>query len=74
MIETALVAISITSFAPITTPPKMPSNSSKRTQRGRATFLPLASLRPSYLNDRTLDVLHDKRSALPMNSSNVREK
>ncbi len=32
----------------------------KRTQRGRATFLPLASLRPSYLSDRTLDVLHDK--------------
>lgn len=31
----------------------------KSTRSGRATFLPLSALRPSYLSDRTLDVLRD---------------
>ncbi len=32
----------------------------KGNRAGRATFLPLGAMRPSYLSDRTLDVLNDK--------------
>ncbi|MBW3635188.1 MAG: chromosome segregation protein SMC [Armatimonadetes bacterium] len=32
----------------------------KGNRAGRATFLPLGAMRPSYLNDRTLDVLNDR--------------
>ncbi|PQV64767.1 condensin subunit Smc [Abditibacterium utsteinense] len=32
----------------------------KNNRAGRATFLPLSALRPSFLSDRTLDVLHDR--------------
>ncbi|HEX9995763.1 MAG TPA: chromosome segregation protein SMC [Abditibacterium sp.] len=32
----------------------------KSNRAGRATFLPLSGLRPSYLSDRTLDILNDR--------------